>query len=340
MSADLTEFEELTENDELRRQVTDLQQKLRRAKAKTADLVAAVEKGARDAAIVLGNPPAVKAPRKDGRAKRGEVAILHVSDWQIGKVTDSYNSEIAAARVDELADKVVKLADIERADHPVRELHVLLGGDLIEGVNIFPGQPFEVDSATFKQVFTAVGGVERLLRAALSSFEHVVVWEVPGNHGRVGRRGENPRTDNVDLLAYRIAARSFDGHKRIDWHPSTSWRAIVEAGNYRALLVHGDQIKQFGGNLPAYGIYRKSLGWSAGAIKDQFTDVYMGHFHRPDVIHLADGEGRVFINGSLESDNEFAAEFIAASGTPRQRLNFVDPERGRVTTERLIWLDT
>lgn len=337
---DLSEFEELTETDALRRTNADLQRRLKEAKAKTADLIDAVRQGAQDAAIQLGNPPPVKPPKRDSRSRRAEVALLHVSDWQLGKTTETYNIDVASARVDLLADKVVKLAEVERADHPVREAHVLLGGDMIEGVNIFPGQAYEVDSTSFDQVFAAAGGVERLLRAVLSTFEHVVVWEVPGNHGRIGRRGENPRSDNLDLLVYRLAERGLDGEKRLEWHRNHSWRQIIEAGNYRALLVHGDQIKQFGGNLPAFGIHRKALGWKSGAIADDFGDIYLGHFHQPLVLPLADGKGRAFVNGSLESDNQYAAEFIAASGTPRQRLNFIDPDKGRVTTERLIWLDT
>jgi hypothetical protein len=54
---------------------------------------------------------------------------------------------------------------------------------------------------------------------------------------------------------------------------------------------------------------------------------------------MANGRGRVFVNPSIESDSAYAKEFVAATGTPGQRLNFVDPERGRVTSERVIWLD-
>jgi hypothetical protein len=52
---------------------------------------------------------------------------------------------------------------------------------------------------------------------------------------------------------------------------------------------------------------------------------------------LANG-GRCFVTGSIESDSEYAKEFVAATGKPSQRLHFVDPTRGRVTAEYVVWL--
>src|SRR5687768_10009673 len=93
---DLTEFQALTENEELRRQVSELQGKLRHAKAKSADLVEAVRQGSKDAVVALGNPPAVPTAKRDRRAStKAEVGLLHLSDWQFGKVTDSFNTEVA-----------------------------------------------------------------------------------------------------------------------------------------------------------------------------------------------------------------------------------------------------
>lgn len=339
---DLTEFAALTENDELRRQISDLQAKLRRAQTKTADLVEAVRQGARDAVVVLGNPPPVPLPRPDRRGKKEEVALLHLSDWQVGKVTQTFNTEVADERVDRIAQKVVQLTDIERAGHPVRACHVLLGGDFCEGVDIFRGQAFEVDSNLFRQMFSCVGMGERLLRRMLAEFERVHCWEEPGNHGRLGRKGDHPEEDSADLLIYRLIRERLSTHEgegRLVWHETQGWHSIVEIGNYRALLVHGDEIKSFGGQTPAFGIAKKVNAWATGVVSD-FTDCYMGHWHMPHVIPLAHGRGRVFVNPSLESDNVYAKEFVGATGTPGQRLNFVDPDRGRVTTERIVWLDS
>lgn len=335
---DLSEFAALTENDELRRLVSDLQVRLRRAQAKTADLVAAVREGARDAATVLGNPPPVPKAKKDTRTSKPEAAVLLLSDWQYGKRTVSYNSQVADQRIARLGETVVRIAAIERADHPVREIHVLLNGDFVENVSIFPGQPFEVDSSLFQQMFGAAGACERLLRLMLATFEAVHVWEEYGNHGRMGRKGDHPAEDNADLLLYRLVRDRLGEQPGLMWHPTESWYQIVEIGEYRALLVHGDEVKSFGGNIPAFGITKKVNAWATGVV-EPFTDAYMGHFHQPLVLPLAHGRGRVFVNPSIESDSIYAKEFVGATGTPGQRLNFVEPAAGRVTSERILWLD-
>ncbi len=48
---------------------------------------------------------------------------------------------------------------------------------------------------------------------------------------------------------------------------------------------------------------------------------------------------RVFVTGTTESDSEYAAKNLAATNTPTQRLHFIDPRKGRVTSEHTLWLD-
>lgn len=75
---DFSEFREAAENEELRKALADSQRQLRRAKAKAADMIAAAHAGAREAMVILGNPPPV-APAKPGpasRPRRGGAASL------------------------------------------------------------------------------------------------------------------------------------------------------------------------------------------------------------------------------------------------------------------------
>ena len=74
-----------------------------------------------------------------------------------------------------------------------------------------------------------------------------------------------PAGDNVDRMAYRIAGDRF-GDERVSWRTTGDWYQIVEVGNYRALLIHGDEIKSFGGNTPAFGILRKCNQWGTGVV--------------------------------------------------------------------------
>jgi hypothetical protein len=324
------------ENAELRAANARLQRSNARLKAKEADLVEAVYQAARDAAVTVGKSGPIPRPARD-RRRSPEVALLHLTDWQLGKVTESYDTATCESRVREAVAKTIKLTEIQRADHPVRECHVMLGGDLVENVSIFPGQAWEVDSSAFSQVFTAASLVESVIVSLLGAFESVTVHEVSGNHGRIGRKGDSPRADNLDRIVGRIA-RERISDPRLVWRENPRWYDIVEIGNYRALLVHGDQVKAFGGNVPAYGLMRKSNSWAAGAVPEHFQDVYVGHMHQPMTLQLASG-GLVYMTPSTESGSAYAREFMAAHGKPGQRLHFIDPRKGRVTAGYLIEFD-
>lgn len=324
----------IAERDELKRALIREQQRSARLAAKEADLVEAVHQAAKDAAVVVGQAAPIPRPGRD-RRRSPEVALLHLTDWQLGKRTESYNTEVCKRRVQLAVTKTAKLAEIQRADHPVRECVVMLGGDLVENVSIFPGQAFEVDSTAFTQVFEAAALVEQVLLTLLAEFESVAVYEVAGNHGRIGRKGDMAREDNLDRIVGKIARDRMGAQSRLEWHTNDSWYAIVEVGEYRAMLVHGDQIKSWGGAVPAYGVLKKANAWAAGAVPEPFHDLYLGHLHQPMVLQMAHG-GLVYMTPSPESGSAYAREFAGAHGRPGQRLHFVDPRRGRVTASYLL----
>jgi len=321
---------------ELRAALQRQQRATAKAKAKTDSLAEAVYQAARDA-MLTAPKITIPKPRADRRRTQAEVALVHATDWQVGKHTSGYSIDTARARIGEFARKVGEITAIQRADHPVKACHLLLGGDMVEGTSIFPGQAFEVEAHLFEQLVATASMIEQLVCDLLAEFETVDVWEEIGNHGRIGRRGEMPAGDNIDRMAYYLASQRFAAEPRVVWHDLQSWYQIVEIGAYRALLIHGDEIKSFGGNVPAFGILRKANAWSSGVV-EPFLDAYMGHYHQIMTLQMANG-GRVFVTGSPESHNEYAREFVAATGKPSQRLHFVDPKRGRVTSEHIVWLD-
>lgn len=330
--------QEQAELDELRATNRRLQAANRRLKASKEELVSAVMQAAYDAALTLGPVKLTKAPAKDTRA-HPEIALLHSTDWQTGKRTVSYNMDVAQARVNQMADKVDLMTRIQRADHPVNHCVLALGGDMIEGLTIFPGQAFEVEAFLFEQLFWTANMLEGLIRRLLVTFPKVEVYEEYGNHGRLGRKsgGEFPPSDNVDRMLYEIVRHRFANEKRLLWHSATDFYQLMALGEYRALLVHGDEIHSFGGNTPAYGIIKKVNAWASGVLP-AFKDAYMGHFHTAMTLPISNG-GRIFVTGSTESDNVYAKEFVAATGQPSQRLHYIDPQKGRVAAEYVLWLD-
>lgn len=334
---DLTEFEEIDETAELRRQVADLQRRLRRAKAKSEDLVQATFEGARDAVIGLGRPDTVPTPKPD-RRQGAEVALWHLTDWQGTKVTTAYNSEIMRDRVLRFCDKAARLTEIQRAHHPVRECVILFGGDMAEGLFQYPAQPFEIDASIFGQ-FVRVAQLEAdVVRRALGLYEKVTVIGEWGNHGRIGsKRSAVPSSDNFDRMIYELAREKLAGEKRLVWDDCPEDIQRVEIGNYRALLIHGDEIGRNGHASPMTIVQHVSR-WQSGAYPWEFTDAYMGHRHTHAEWPLPNGLGSVYQTGSPEADNRFAGVLMAASATPSQRLHFIDAERGRVTCTYKVWL--
>lgn len=308
--------------------------RLQKEKQRTQDLVDAVMGAAEVAASGVTIVPKPKIKHSKGKE---QVALFHLTDWQIGKQTATYNSEVGQQRVQDFWVPALTLIQQHRSAVPVKKAVIMLGGDMVEGVGIFPGQAYEVDQYLFDQLFQVAAMIRHCVEVALENFEEVWVYEEWGNHGRLGRRGEMPGMDNVDRMAYRIAQDQLQ-HDRLTWVTHDSFGNHVQIGEYTALLVHGDEIRGFGGNLPQYGIMKKCNGWAAGAYDHPFRDVYMGHYHQVLTMTMASG-GQIYVTGSPESDNMYAKEFVAATGVPSQRLHMIDPYRGRVVSEHIIWLD-
>ena len=325
----------------LREANRNLLRQLEKAKASREELVDAVYRAAKDAASGLVIPP-VPIPPKDRRKGRPEVAVAMLSDWQLGKRTPTYSSEVCEQRVQRYAEKVGTLTAIQQSHHPVRRLHVWLLGDLVEGELIVPGQAHRIDASLYRQV--AVDGPRILgdfLRRMLGVFESVHVTAVIGNHGALGgpvRREMHPES-NADTMLYRITQQVV-ADPRLTWDIADpagerGWYAIDTIGNYRSLLFHGDQIRGGFAGMPWYGFYKKVLGWRQ--VIGAFDDAACGHWHQAAAFPL--NEVIVRVNGSTESDNTYAVENLAASGRPCQWLYFVDPEKGRVTAEYRVWVD-
>ena len=314
---------------DLRKALVQSQRAEARAKARTSDMIDAVHEAAR--LSLLATPrPAVLPPQKDTRKAKAEIALVHLTDWQAGKQTISYDINVLTSRIGDMIYKVLHLTDIQRAHHPVKDCVIMLGGDMVEGVGIFPGQQYEVGAHLYEQMFAVVRILESSIRTLATNFEHITIVCEFGNHGRLGRKGDMPSGDNIDRMAYQIVSNNCKDLKHVKWQMSDDWYQIFAIGNYKVLLVHGDEIGSFG------SILRKVQAWSTGVV-EPFDDCYMGHFHTPTALTLANG-GRVFVTGSPESHNEYARTFIAAVGKPSQRLHFVDPIKGRVTSEYVCWL--
>ncbi len=324
---------------ELRKALQRTQKQLQQAKQRTDELVEATIQASYDAVLAVGKMQEIKTPEADKRRTKAEVALWHLTDWQGAKRTQTYNSEVMRERVISFTQKAVRITDIQRADHPVRELTIMFGGDMVEGLFNFPGQVFEIDSTLFEQYVNVSRLLVEVVQYALSNYEKVHVVPEWGNHGRIGSKRDNvPRSDNFDRMCYELARQLLSGEKRLTWQECPDDIQRVEIGNYKALLIHGDEVGRNGFASPS-SIVQHANRWRSGAYDWDFRDVYIGHYHTHAEWPMANGQGSVYQTGSTESDNRYAGVMLAASATPSQRLHFIDPIKGRVTAAYKVWLD-
>lgn len=330
--------EEPADIQALRSALRRTQQQLLQAKDRTEHLVEVTRQAAMDAMIALGPIPPVTTPIKDKR-RNPEVALWVMTDWQGAKKTTTYNTEVMRRRVLQFTDKAVSITNIQRADHPVKECVIAFGGDMVEGLFNFPTQAFEIDATIFDQYVNVGRLLVDVVRKALANYEKVTVVAEWGNHGRIGsKRDTIPRSDNFDRMAYELARQLLKAEKRLTWEDSPEDVQRIEIGNYRALLLHGDEIGRNGFASPTT-IVQHMNRWRSGAYPWEFRDVFIGHYHTHAEFPMANGLGAVYQTGSTESDNRYAGIMLAATAIPSQRLHFIDPIKGRTTAVYKVHLD-
>lgn len=339
-AADWAEFEsDASGADEMARLKRDLDRvsrQLHETKHRQADYLATVRDAVEGAISQIELAPVTNPYQNAPTAIGDEYAVALLSDLQTGKITPDYNSGVARDRVMRYAEKIVSITQVQRGHHPVRHCVVPLLGDVVEGVDIFPGQQWLIDSTLYAQIFKTTPVIlADFVRYLLRHFETVTVYAVDGNHGRIARRGTFGPEDNADKMVYRVLELLLRDEPRFklvmrDPAGERNWYQVMELGAYKALLIHGDQIRGHSG-FPWYGLGKKVSGWGSGALgaDSDFLDVFMGHWHQLARIPL--NHRAVWVNGSTESTNTYASENLAAQSEPAQWLLFVDPRKGRVT---------
>lgn len=324
---------------ELRSQIRRLERRASSLRTKEELIHAAVEDVLRDAMPSLAVPPAPKADRRTDASE--EVAVLHLSDFQLGKITKSFDTTVAEERVMEVFRRTALITELRRSHAKIRKLRVYLGGDMVEGEDIFPHQAHEIDSPLYDQA--CVNGprmIARGLLKALETFDHVWVGSVDGNHGRNGPKHTraHPKTnwDRVlsnTLKTILLGNETFPRKElqgRLEFHQAEEFYFVDRVLGWGNLVVHGHQVSGGFAGFPWYGVGKKAWGWT-DSIEEPWDHLFLGHFHTPVMQHL--GNKRVYANGTLESDNNFAKEQLGAAGVPTQRLCFMNRSIGVISDD-------
>lgn len=284
---------------------------------------------------VTGKMPSQGDPKKGGV----EEAFTFWSDWQVGKITATFNPTVAAERVDLLLKKIVRITELRRTHTKISKISVCLGGDQVEGEDVFPNQSFTIAGSVLDQAVRWIPEMTaRGLLTLAANFEQVDVDCVVGNHGRNGSKLaiHHPKT-NWDRVSYEVTklivkGPNGDQHPNINFKISDDFWAVNEILGWRNLMVHGDTIP---GGFNGAGRY--ALKMSRAHSMPEIDNMFYGHFHTFGVNTINDIT--YVCNGTLESDNDYALRSLAAAGYPCQMLSFFTEEHGMIACDPLYLMD-
>jgi hypothetical protein len=256
-----------------------------------------------------------------------EVAVLVLSDLQIGHKTPTTSLRIISNRMERLADRVIKLVSIHRLAFPINRLVIFLLGDMIQSEEVGHKVSLdELEMPLMNQIFQgAVPITEKLLVTLLPHFPAGIdVYTVSGNHGRLDRY--HSETTNFDTFIYLVLEQRLREVKGIRWHIEAQrfWQK-ADIFRHTFLLVHGDQIPMYL-NIPFYGVTQRAMRWRGALPGKDFKTLVLGHFHVASDNSWNDMQ--IFINGCFVSDDQWVLKFIGMESTTRQWLFGVHPRQG------------
>lgn len=290
----------------------------------------------------------VKLRVKETTSARHITLWVEISDSQIGTAMTSaemggLNKHNWTIWKDKLAVwKRLVIGTVKRyLEHSFVVDKVILAflGDMVEGVEIFPGQIWQIDRGLMQQIWYGAndmaGAVAEIVGAFPSLHFHAI--EVLGNHGRTGKKGERPYIDSADWLFQRIVEMQMLRVERltnVTWHQNEAWFAFVEIYGWHHLLLHGDQgVSGLWSSRPTVNGLEKGVTRYNQMLQNQIHFVHAGHFHND--WSLSFNMSYMLINGSFIGTSKFSASKMVASSPAMQCIHVFDPDFGLLTTERL-----
>lgn len=282
--------------------------------------------------------PSVRAPRKRAKGDRlpRREAILQLSDWQLGQLVreedtggvNEFSWEIAERRLERWLDAAIGSIENARRAYDVWRIVLAISGDMVEGHDIFTGQPWSLDRHAAVQAMDGAAlfasAISRLYaELAPATFD---VYLVPGNHGKPGGRagGATPPTFSFDVLLYEFLRLRLREHAWSEWGSEPCGRLLFMAAGVPVLMTHGDEVRGWGG-FPYYGL-DKAQGRLLQELDTIFHVWLLSHWHQAAV--LPSGRGQRIVNGNAVGANRLTTAAVLGATVPSQNLVYMSREYG------------
>jgi len=260
--------------------------------------------------------------------KQRESAVLVVSDVHVGKKTPSYDMRVAQKVLDEVAKRIVRIAELVQDGYRWDEVVICFLGDVLDGSEIFPGQATVQDIPNvLAQATVAARLFLPIVEASLAVAPIVRLVGVAGNHGRAGKNAAEAA--NWDIVCYQQleALVKAKWGKRVfcDFNAPTVdeqgilketslfWLKLVQIRNHWFLLHHGHRARTVLG-VPFYSVRTRALTWRS-AFKERWRVLMHGHFHQFGRMDFNDII--VLLNGTAVQHDTWALENFGLQGINR-----------------------
>lgn len=242
--------------------------------------------------------------------------VCILSDWHIGKESESYNKDIATDRVCQLTKRTIDLAT-NYSGVTFDEVVFLIDGDICDGEGIYEHQAHQSDLPAFEQLQFATSLIWEhvsTVAASLPTVKSVRLECVPGNHGTIKVRGSAPINNWDNIVYYSLSLMAGKSDLISVGYSVNGYRNVKIKGH----TYHLRHVGPKGASTAAQ--QNKNL---ARRYANDADALIFAHFH-----HLAfdDFFGPVFWNGCLCGPDELSEE-IGVSAEPAQWIFGVTDSR-------------
>jgi hypothetical protein len=287
------------------------------------------------------------AHQPDGRPE--ESCIIPIFDQQYGQQVvrsdtpgdrGEYNTEIFDQRLERWVDAATGIIAKRAKGYNIKELIIPLGGDQVEGDEIFAGQAWQLQISPPEQVWQLsekmTYALKKIIKFAKEEIgvEYIALYGVDDNHGKVGgkRSGARPATYSWNWLFQQILFDRLRGEPIDQFACEPGGALFFYCAGHEFQLIHGHQIKGWGG-IPYYGI-NKFESKSIRLHNRAYKYLLMGHIHQP--AEISNGAAETIVSGDWVGPNNLSGQMVAGS-RPQQKVIFVSDRWGVSNTERIYF---
>jgi len=273
---------------------------------------------------------------------------LEFSDLQLGTLItseemgglNSHNWIIWQEKLNIWKEQVIEKIYIHQQNYLIDRIVISMLGDCVEGSSIFKGQVWKVDTNVVDQAINGANDTAAAFTEIMLSYPeiHFDIFEVFGNHGRIGDKGENPYSCSMDKVYQRMLQGQLEKVsqlKNYTYYQNEAWFYLVEIYGWNHLLLHGDQgMNKLWSNRPTINGLEKGLTRYSQLFQQQIHFVHVGHYHND--VTMSFNLSQILINGSFIGTSNFSATQMVASSPPVQIMHVFEPRVGLYATERIF----